>query len=156
MARTGPKWPALFGGPEYIPGRYIVTFKTKSPRGMASPEVESVRKRPGIKMQHIYWPALNGFAADLSDEALESLEHDPRVESIEQDQIVRIDQRRGGSGGGGSGSSSSQIVPWGISRIGLGVPVANGVNVDIAIIDTGIQTNHPDLNVVGGANFVTG
>jgi subtilisin family serine protease len=27
------------------------------------------------------------------------------------------------------------------------------VNVDIAILDTGIQTNHPDLNVVGGRNF---
>ncbi|HEY0735068.1 MAG TPA: S8 family serine peptidase, partial [Herpetosiphonaceae bacterium] len=28
--------------------------------------------------------------------------------------------------------------------------------VDVAIIDTGIQTNHPDLNVVGGRNCSTG
>jgi hypothetical protein len=33
---------------------------------------------------------------------------------------------------------------------------SGSVNVDIAIIDTGIDTAHPDLNVVGGVNCSTG
>lgn len=56
-----------------------------------------------------------------------------------------------------------QQTPAGINRIDADKsPTAwiNGVdervNIDIAIIDTGIQSDHPDLNVVGGVNCADG
>lgn len=54
------------------------------------------------------------------------------------------------------GHRGREIVPSGITRIGVPVdewrssPSSNGVSV--AIIDTGVDGRHPDLNVVGGFN----
>jgi subtilisin len=51
---------------------------------------------------------------------------------------------------------AAQTLPTGINRVDgerSSTVSGNGsgsVNVDIAIIDTGIDTSHPDLNVVGG------
>lgn len=53
-----------------------------------------------------------------------------------------------------SSTSPSQEIPTGIRRIGAdSTTVANPVDVDIAIIDTGIDLDHEDLNVAGGVNF---
>jgi subtilisin len=59
-------------------------------------------------------------------------------------------------------SIAAQTLPTGINRIDgeLSTTVSgNGsgsVNVDVAAIDTGIDIDHPDLNVVGGMNCSTG
>ena len=51
---------------------------------------------------------------------------------------------------------AAQTLPTGINRVDgerSSTVSGNGsgsVNVDIAILDTGIDTSHPDLNVVGG------
>lgn len=54
---------------------------------------------------------------------------------------------------------SGQHIPVGIQRIGtIESPTAmidgqdERVDVDVAVIDSGIDRNHPDLNVVGGVN----
>jgi len=53
-------------------------------------------------------------------------------------------------GGGGGGGESTQVVPSGVQRIGAD-PWANlshdGTGVGVAILDTGIDFNHADLNV---------
>lgn len=60
----------------------------------------------------------------------------------------------------GSVSKAGQQIPTGIQRIGAtesrtadidGIDDGR-VDVDVALIDTGIDENHPDLNVVGGVN----
>lgn len=48
-----------------------------------------------------------------------------------------------------------QVIPNGIQRVGA--PVANDMSTDVkdvnvAVVDTGIDTAHPDLNVVGGVD----
>src|SRR5215211_2786812 len=50
------------------------------------------------------------------------------------------------------------VLRTGIRRIGAapigGSPAPAGIaDLDVAVIDTGIQSNHPDLNVVGGVRF---
>ncbi|MDP3487159.1 MAG: S8 family peptidase [Bacillota bacterium] len=50
-----------------------------------------------------------------------------------------------------------QILPWGIDRIDAEVVVADGTTgsgVKVAILDTGIDTSHTDLQVYGGYNFI--
>ncbi len=49
-------------------------------------------------------------------------------------------------------SENTQTIPWGVERIGA--PEAwgrtKGEDVKVAVIDTGIDKNHPDLKVAGG------
>lgn len=62
-----------------------------------------------------------------------------------------------GSGGGEEETDpepSSQTTPFGIMRIGGSA--TGSTDVDVAVIDTGIDSEHPDLNVVGGVNFASG
>jgi subtilisin len=91
--------------------------------------------------------AFGGFSAKIPDSnALNIIKQDPNVAFIEQDKLVHI---------------NSQILPTGIKRIGAdhssaisGNGVGNDVDADIAILDTGISLNHPDLNVYRQQTFV--
>ncbi|MBA7602999.1 hypothetical protein ES703_10099 [subsurface metagenome] len=84
-----------------------------------------------------------GLAARVPTGALEELRKNPAVAYIEPDAVVY---------------ALGQQVPWGINRIGA--PTAwsssTGAEVKVAILDTGIQGNHPDLaaNVKGGISVV--
>ena len=74
-----------------------------------------------------------------SDQILEILSLNPRVKFAEQDKIVV--------------PFSQQEIPSGIQRIGIENVVMNssiehvGIDADIALIDSGIDLDHPDLNV---------
>jgi subtilisin len=53
--------------------------------------------------------------------------------------------------------TGAQTVPAGIRRIGAAntTTAAPAADVSVAILDTGVQLDHPDLNVVAGVNCVT-
>jgi subtilisin len=96
---------------------------------------------------HVYRAALKGYSAVMSAADAQALRADPRVASIAPDLPVHIDQ---------------QVLPTGIDRIDgeLSSTVSGdgsgSVDVDVAVIDTGIDLSHPELNVVGGINCSTG
>lgn len=127
------------GGDE-VPGRYIVVLK-------AGVEPEAVAATHGLALEHRFEVALRGFSATGAPGRLADLQADPRVESAEPDRVVE---------------PYAQTLPTGINRIDADLSatakinsVDERVNVDIAIIDSGIQKSHPDLNVVGGYNCTT-
>ncbi|HEY4752269.1 MAG TPA: S8 family serine peptidase [Candidatus Limnocylindrales bacterium] len=91
--------------------------------------------------------ALRGYSARLTGAELSLLRADPRVETVVPDDIV---------------STTGQTVPTGVSRVyGRYEPIApidgkdTRVDADVAIVDTGIDPHHVDLNVVGGINCST-
>ncbi|MCH7663697.1 MAG: S8 family serine peptidase, partial [Chloroflexi bacterium] len=125
---------------QIIPGRYIVLVA----EGF---DPATVAADHGIATRHIYRAALNGFAATIRN--LDDLKTDERVLLVESERIYRI---------------NPQDDPTGINRIEVDKnPSADidqtddvRVDLDVAIIDTGLDGDHPDLNVVGGINFAGG
>ena len=123
---------------QVIPGHYIVVLKA----GAGAAEVANTH---AVNPHHSYAHALNGFAAEVSEGRLRALHNDPRVEMIEQDVLLY---------------ATGQVVPSGVQRIGATLSPAakidgldERVNVDIAILDTGIDLTHPDLNVYRAVSF---
>jgi subtilisin family serine protease len=86
-------------------------------------------------------------AAELPASAIERLRADPRVVAVEQDHRVQL-------------LDAELDNAWGVKRIGAGLvhPDNEGAGVKVAVIDTGIDYTHPDLdaNYVGGYDFVNG
>ncbi|HEV8647849.1 MAG TPA: S8 family serine peptidase [Actinomycetes bacterium] len=126
-------------------GGYIVVLKG-SVGSAAAVAAEQARTR-GLVVGHVYSHALKGYSAVMSAADAQALRADPRVASVSQDRLVHVD---------------AQVLPTGIDRVDgeLSSTVsgngAGSVNVDVAVIDTGIDTTHPDLDVAGGVNCSTG
>jgi len=120
-------------------GRYIVVLKdfVDSPAAVAHAQAKAQHAQIGF----VYGAAIKGYSATLSSAAVDALRSDPRVAAVVADRPVHLEAQR---------------LPTGINRVdGERSSTVSGnstgsVSLDIAIIDTGIDTNHPDLNVVGG------
>ena len=132
-----------------VPGQYIVVL-----RAGANPV--AVANRHGAAAEHVYSAALNGFAGAVPAGRLRALLRDPQVAWVEQDQVVT-------AFGKPVPPQPAQTVPTGVLRANADLNLTakidgidERVNADIAIIDTGIQLNHPDLNVVKNVTFVSG
>ena len=103
-------------------------------------------------------PMFNAVSCQVSPSELETLKDMPGVARVVPDRIIQLledsagNQQGPGSapgpastpfdGGGGSGTA------WGITRIGA--PSVwdysiNGTGINVSVIDTGINANHPDL-----------
>ena len=89
-------------------------------------------------VQHTYTNSIYGFSAELTPLQAEKLAKDPMVLSIELDQIVALVKP------GITPASTEQNIPWGITRIG---GASDGTGKRAWIIDSGIDLDHPDLNV---------
>jgi subtilisin family serine protease len=124
-------------------GRYIVVLNPDI--GIPEDVAADVALRTNGKVGYIYRYALSGFSITMPRAALAGIARDPRVAYIEEDRPVSI---------------NVQDIPTGIERINADL---NGnididgiddfqVDVDVAVLDTGIDFQHPDLNVMGGVN----
>lgn len=103
--------------------------------------------RYGLTMRNIYTHAIKGYAALIPKGKIDSIASDPRVAYIQQDQVI---------------TTTVQTPSWGIAAIAADVSTAQSGNgsgsvtgVEIYIIDTGIDFDHPDLNVVDSVNYTT-
>lgn len=141
-----------------IEGQYIVVFKDKDAKGKTlAPDVPSVKElRNQILTDHQieiesvvgqYNVALKGFAAKLGTNKLDNLRNDERIDYIEEDRVITLAPPCGTPNGGSCEDeeepSDGQTTPWGITRVG-GATTSSGT---AWVIDTGIDLDHPDLNV---------
>jgi subtilisin family serine protease len=98
-------------------------------------------------VSHIYAHALRGYAARLTPAGLAAVRSDARVRYVTPDREVRL---------------SAQVLPTGVDRIDADVSStlagdgSGSVNVNVAVLDTGVDADHPDLNVAGGVSCTAG
>jgi subtilisin family serine protease len=126
-------------------GRFIVvlTDTVAAPSQVAAAHA----RRYQLGVSAVYRSAVRGYAATVPGPVLAALRTDPRVASVTPDRPVW---------------TQAQALPTGVNRIdgdlsstraGNGAGIVTGA---VAVIDTGIDLDHPDLNVVGGRNCSTG
>ncbi len=129
-----------------IPGRYIVVLKDG--QGEAGVLAKDFSQRYSFTVDHIYNQSLQGFAGNISAVVAMELRSLPQVQAVEQDRRV---------------VALAQDLPTGADRIEADLsPVAqiDGqptlVDVDVAIIDSGLDMLHLDLNIGGGIRILGG
>lgn len=108
---------------------------------------EAAAAELGVEPTYVYDDVINGFAARLPQRALDAAKRRRDVLEVTEDFRVR---------------KFAQVVPTGVDRIdaekseNVAIPEVSGaINVDIAILDTGI-TRGKDLNVPGGKSCIGG
>ncbi|MBP2616404.1 S8 family serine peptidase [Chryseobacterium jejuense] len=157
---------AASGDAKPIPGQYVVVLNdgVLEKNGLAvSKETnnsrESYLRQTGVlldklknsdglklgidnqKISNAFGYALEGFVAkNLTDAEVQALKKDSRIKSVEQDYQVSL----GTSTRAVTQAASSQETPWGITRIG---GAGDGTGKTAWVIDSGIDLDHPDLNV---------
>ncbi|MEN8116019.1 MAG: S8 family serine peptidase, partial [Bacteroidota bacterium] len=107
-----------------------------------------ILKRAGViggEVEHVYGTAVKGFSIKIPPGQLNKLVNDPAVLSVEEDQIITLIEPKAKPGDGDVEASAAQVTPWGITRV-YGGATYTGSKV-AWIIDTGIDLDHPDLNV---------
>jgi len=147
---------ALFAGQSQAQnmGRYIVTIQ--------GPVGNAVRGAGG---QVIYeYSIIPAIAIEIPEAAVQGLSRNPNVIRIEPDaEVWALPNTPAGSTGKPTDKGKpkpptppSQKTPWGVVRIGADQAwtTFTGDGVKVAVLDTGIDTTHPDLVVWGGRNFI--
>jgi subtilisin len=125
-----------------IPGSYLVTLGSGDPDAVAAEHAVF-----GVVVERVLHDALRGYTARMSEATARRVAADPRVRRVTRDRVVR---------------SASQGTPTGVERIHAAASSAHAsgahhaVNADIAVLDTGVDLKHPDLDVAGGVDCVPG
>ncbi len=126
-------------------GRVFIGFKDSIASGgvdgrgrvLATPQAVAMAKQRlqtlGVGVQHEF-RLMPVVVAEVSAAQLEALQRNPLVDYVEP--VV-------------SGSFSSQSTPWGVAQVHAPQTWATttGGGVKVAILDSGVDTNHPDLGV---------
>ncbi len=139
---------------DLVEGRYIVSFSNSiQSRGFSASRIEDI-SNDLLERNHVNSSSLResfagepgGFVAVLSDEEATRLKNDPDVAIVEQDRIVALSTC--------FTVVEPRLITWNINRIGYG----DGRGKTAWIIDTGIDFQHPDLNVdtVRSRSFIPG
>lgn len=95
---------------------------------------------------YIYKKAVVGFAGYLTPEQVERLSKLPEVLVVEKDQLVALPPTEVVEDDPKSETPLAQTTPWGITAVGGYVDCSNITRI-AWIVDTGIDLDHPDLNV---------
>ena len=126
--------------------------------------IRAVAGRNRVRVNSVYASAVGGFAANLTRGQARAIGADPSVAAVIPDLAVSIDDpvvREQATMR--NVAKPSWQVPAGVRRVGARTSAITSftrrttrVDADVAILDTGVERDHPDLNVAGGYNCTSG
>jgi subtilisin family serine protease len=128
--------------PSPIRDHYIVLLAGAG--NTAATAAQIARENPGLEVVYVY-DSINGFAARIPQDRVAVVAARPGVRGLEQDQVI---------------GHARQTNPRNIGRVGgyhnrarAGTGHGRVPPVTLAIVDSGVDATHPDLNVVGARAF---
>ncbi len=128
---------------DIIPDKFIIVFKDNIENAQES--ASDIARTHGLSIDHFYSNALKGFSAVIPQAKLDRVKSDARVLFISEDKII---------------NSFAQTTPTGINRINASSSASTnkGTGIGVAVIDTGINLSHPDLqaNIVANYSCIRG
>ena len=136
-----------------IPGQFIVKFKDQN--GKASEKTAKLEKKYGAVTDNVLENSFKGAVVKVPSGKEKDISNDPDVEQLVQDfTVYAIDKpldspsSEGAKSSGAMGGTASQVIPTGINWIDAELNTTNeGSGVKVAVLDTGIDFDHPDLMV---------
>ena len=133
---------------EKIPNEYIVALKHSNFLSSTTRSLAHEAINEGATLEHTYDHALHGFSIRIPNEkAFEAIVKNPEVDYVQPDIKLK---------------AFVQSLPTGVNRVDGDLSSTKSgdgsgkVNVDIGILDSGVDLNHPDLNVYRQVTFVSG
>jgi len=141
--------PLFLSQREAIADNYIVVFRDDITAETLDADLEAIRVLHNLTYHFTYKSAIKGFASILTAPQLASLRLHPRIDFIEEDQIMRASCTPPATGS-----------DWGLSRISSTAPLldgrysfpdSGGTGVTAYVIDTGVLVSHTDFG--GRATF---
>jgi len=137
-------------------GRYIVVFNTE----VTGAAKDALAGQFGGVVEKDIALLGNANVVLLPPRAVEALAGSAEVLRVDEDAIVYAlpKPENPGKPPKEEEPQPAEVLPWGVDRIDaeLAWATSTGASVSVAIIDTGIDKDHPDLadNIKGGVNFV--
>lgn len=129
-----------------VHNRCIVQLNNDLQSQEVSGIARSLVNRANASLKHEYKHSIKGFALNIPCHAAQNaFGDDDRVVSFTPDSIVSISKGKPGGGGGGG-----QQVSYGTTRVGGPV---DGSGYTAWVIDSGVDLDHPDLNVDASRGF---
>ena len=137
-----------------IPNQFIIYLRDNKESNSIDPIefYNSELKGTGTELLYVYYHVVKGLAIKIPNEkVLEQLKNNPLVAYMGNDRKISafIDT-----------PIENQIIPANVDRVEDGESVnninPNFVDADIAILDTGIDLDHADLNVFHERSFIPG
>ena len=138
-----------------IQGKYIVVYQPNELSGRAATQ-SSMRERgrsvldeyniPATRIQTVFGGHTGGFVASLTADEVQQLRADEMISAIEPDRMIALSTC--------FKVAEPRLITWNIQRVGYG----DGTGKIAWVIDTGIDFDHPDLNVdvAKSVSFVSG
>lgn len=143
---------------QVIEGKFIILFedegllKSASVGGIVGPEavlqttrdIFTLMEMPMREPDFVYSSALRGIAVEMSNTEAMKVAQAPGVKGVYPDMWITVDLPKV-QGKPSKPAPSGQTTPWGITRVGGGATYTGTAKA--WIIDTGVDLDHPDLNV---------
>jgi subtilisin len=136
-----------------IPNQFIIYLRDNKESNSIDPIefYNSELKDTGTELLYVYYHVVKGLAIKIPNEnVLEQLKNNPSVVYIGNDRKISTFINT---------HIKNQIIPESVDRVdgeSLNNINSNFVNADIAILDTGIDLDHADLNVFQERSFIPG
>lgn len=123
--------------------KYIPPDSVMASVGITSTKAASANSRPDLVIRKRY-RNFNMIAGNISREGLKKLMENPSVKSIEMDARVSILLDK----------SAPLIGASEVNEMGYNGAFLRGNGASVCVIDTGVDSSHPALSVIGGYDFV--